>query len=463
MKGKKTQGKRKPNHRRRWPKQLQHIHLNAAGIDVGSRSHFVAVPEGRDTVSVREFGTFTCDLEALAEWLKQCGVDTVAMESTGVYWTPVYELLEARGFEVLLVDARRVKNVPGRKSDVLDCQWLQQLHTYGLLAGAFRPPEAICALWAYARQRENLVRYAASHIQHIQKALQQMNLLLHHVVSDVTGVTGMRILKAILAGERDPKVLAQFRDRRCSQSPETLAKSLVGNYREEHLFALKQAVELYEFYQAKIADCDRAIEAQLLQFDAAVDLTAQPVPKPTKPARLTTGNRPQFDLHSHLYRITGVDLSRISGVDVHTAFRVISEIGTDMSRFPTEKHFTSWLGLAPGNEISGGKRLSGKTKPCANRAAAALRLAANSLHHAKSALGAYFRRQKARLGAPKAVTATARKLACLIYRMLKYGMEFVEQGQESYERHYQERVLKGMRKKAQTLGFELVKIAPAPA
>jgi transposase len=307
------------------------------------------------------------------------------------------------------------------------------------------------------------VRYAASHIQHIQKALQQMNLLLANVVSDVTGVTGMKILKAILAGERDPKVLAQFRDHRCAHSKETIAKSLVGNYREEHLFALRQAVDLYEFYQAKIAECDRAIEAQLFRLDAAMSLSVHPVPKPTKPARMTTGNRPQFDLHSHLYRITGVDLSRISGVDVHTAFKVISETGTEMSRFHTEKHFTSWLGLAPGNKISGGKQLSGKTKPCANRAASALRLAVTGLHHAKSALGAYFRRQKARLGVPKAVTATARKLACLIYRMLKYGMEFVEQGQDSYERHYQERVLKGMCKKAQTLGFELVKIASAPA
>jgi transposase len=462
MKGKKTPGKRKPSPRRGWPKHLPHIHLNAAGVDVGSRSHFVAVPEGRDTVSVREYGTFTTDLEALADWLKQCGVDTVAMESTGVYWIPLYELLEARGFEVRLVDARRVKNVPGRKTDVLDCQWLQQLHTYGLLGGAFRPPEAICALRAYARQRETLVRYAASHIQHIQKALQQMNLLLHNVVSDVTGVTGMQILKAILSGERDPHVLAKFRDRRCAQSEETIAKSLVGTYREEHLFTLKQAVELYEIYQERIAACDRKTEQHLASLEAKVDLTTTPVPKPTKPARMTTGNRPQFDLHSHLYRITGVDLSRISGVDVHTGFKVIAETGTDMSPFPTEKHFTSWLGLAPGNKISGGKRLSGKTKPCANRAAATLRLAANGLHHAKSALGAYFRRQKARLGSPKAITATARKLACLIYRMLKYGMEFVEQGQDYYERQYQERTIKGMRKKAHTLGFELVKIAPAP-
>ena len=247
------------------PAQLQHINLNAAGLDIGSERHLVAVPEGRDEVSVREFGTFTADLEALAAWLKKCGVTTVAMESTGVYWIPVFELLERRGFEVKLVDARHVKNVSGRKSDVLDCQWIQQLHTYGLLAGAFRPSDEVCVLRSYLRQREMLRQTASMHIQHMQKALQQMNLLLHNVVSDITGVTGMKIMKAILAGERDPRVLARNRDERCKHSSATIAKSLVGNYRAEHLFALRQAVELYEMYQAKIADCDQAIIKQLEQ------------------------------------------------------------------------------------------------------------------------------------------------------------------------------------------------------
>lgn len=287
-----------------------------------------------------------------------------------------------------------------------------------------------------------------------------MNLLLANVVSDVTGITGMKILKAILSGERDPKALAKFRDRRCSQSQETIAKSLIGHYREEHLFALAQAVELYQTYQAKIAECDRAIERHMASLEAAVDLHVRPTPKPVKPARMSSGNRPQLDLHSHLYRITGVDLSRISGVHVHTAFKVLSETGTDMKRWPTEKHFVSWMGLCAGNKVSGGKRLSGKTKPCANRAACALRLAANGLHHAKSALGACLRRQKARLGTPKAITATANKLARLIYRMIKHGMEFVEQGQDYYERKYQERVLKGIRKRAHALGFDLVKVVP---
>src|SRR5438445_11480551 len=237
------------------PKHLQHINLNAAGIDIGSEQHWVAVPEGRDEVSVRQFGAFTNDLLAIADWLEQCGVTTVAMESTGVYWIPLFEVLAARGFEVKLVDARHVKNVSGRKSDVLDCQWLQQLHTYGLLSGAFRPPEQVCVLRSYLRQREMLIQTASMHIQHMQKALQQMNLLLPNVVSDITGVTGMKIIKAILAGERDPPVLARHRNERCQNTTATIAKSLVGNYREEHLFALRQAVDLYVTYQAKIADC----------------------------------------------------------------------------------------------------------------------------------------------------------------------------------------------------------------
>src|ERR1700704_232240 len=262
------------------PKQLQHINVNAAGIDIGAEQHLVSVPEGRAEVSVRQFGTFTAELQALADWLAACGVTSVAMESTGVYWIPLFELLERRGFEVKLVDARHVKNVSGRKSDVLDCQWLQQLHTYGLLAGAFRPSDEICVLRGYMRQREMLVQVAAMHIQHMQKALQQMNLLLHNVVTDITGVTGMKILKAIIAGERNPQVLAALRDPHCQNSVETIAKSLVGNYREEHLFALRQAVELYETYQVKIADCEAAIAAYLLRQDHHTD---DEPPAPQKP------------------------------------------------------------------------------------------------------------------------------------------------------------------------------------
>src|SRR5438445_6843402 len=293
------------------PKHLQHINLNAAGIDIGSERHMVAVPEGRDEVSVREFGAFTADLEALAAWLKKCGVTTVAMESTGVYWIPLFELLERRGFEVKLVDARHVKNVSGRKSDVLDCQWIQQLHTYGLLAGAFRPPDEVCVLRSYLRQREMLRQAASQHIQHMQKALQQMNLLLHNVVSDITGVTGMKIIKAILSGERDPQVLSQHRDKRCEHSRETIAQSLVGNYRDEHLFALRQAVDLYEIYQAKISDCETAIIEQL---NTQPNQTDDVPPPPDKPIPAHKRLRADADVRELLFKKSGVDLFAVPGL-----------------------------------------------------------------------------------------------------------------------------------------------------
>jgi transposase len=441
------------------PTQLQHLNLNAAAIDLGATSHFVAVPEGRDTVSVREFGTFTADLHRLADWLEQCGVDTVVMESTGVYWIPVFELLEQHGFKVLLVNARHVKNVSGRKSDVLDCQWLQQLHTYGLLSGAFRPDDQIVVLRSYLRQRTMLVQYATAHIQHMQKALQQMNLLLHHVVADITGVTGMAIIRAILDGERDPLALASLRDYRCKHSAEVIAKSLEGNYRQEHLFALQQAVTLYETYRAQIAACDRQLEQYLA---TCTPVTRDPPPTPAKP-RQRSGNPFDFDAHTQLYRLTGVDLTRIDGIDAATALTVISEVGTDMTRWQTVKHFTSWLGLCPGTKKSGGRVLSSKTKPSANRAAAALRIAATSLYRSHSALGAYLRRMSAKLGKPQAVTATAHKLARLVYSMLKHGTEYVDAGQDYYERHYRERVVQNLTRRAKELGLVLVPETPAEA
>ena len=438
------------------PKHLQRLNLCAAGIDIGSRSHFVAVPEGTDDQPVREFECFTADLNRLADWLTSCGVTTIAMESTGTYWIPVFEILESRGFEVKLVNAHHVKNVPGRKTDVVDCQWIQRLHTYGLLEGAFRPTEQVCALRAYIRHRMNQVQCAASHIQHMQKALTQMNLLLHNVVTDITGMTGMRIIKAILAGVRDTRVLAELRDKRCKNSVETIAKSLEGNYRSEHLFSLKQAVETYEFYQTQIADCDREIETLLATFDSATEDTEPPqadgANKPPKPKR----NVPMFDLQKELLRVAGVDLTRINGIDTLTAAKVLSEIGFDMSRWKSEKHFASWLGLSPGSKISGGKRLSGKTKPVANRAAVALRMAASSLYRANCALGAYYRRMKARLGAPKAITATAHKLARLVYSMLKHGTEYTDAGQDYYEQQYRSRALKNLKTRARQLGFDLV-------
>jgi len=422
------------------PQHLQHINVSAAGVDVGGRSHFVAVPEGSCEQPVREFTSFTDDLHHMADWLLSCGVSTVAMESTGIYWIPVFEILESRGLEVRLVNARHVKNVPGRKSDVLDCQWLQQLHSYGLLAGAFRPSDQVCTLRAYVRQRANLVRYAAAHIQHMQKALSQMNLQLTNVVADISGVTGMRIIRGIVAGERDPLALARLRDARCKNSESTIARSLHGNYRPEHLFSLQQAVELYDVYQAQIAVCDREILAQLASFDA-ID---------------ASGSGPPDSVDEALLRASGVDLTGIDGIDSTNALKIVAEIGTDMGRWKSAKHFASWLGLCPGTKISGGKRLSTKSKRVVNRAAAALRMAAQSLLRSKSALGAYLRRQRARLGAPKAITATAHKLARLVYSMLKHGTAYVDVGQQRYEERYRERTIRNMKRKALELGYRML-------
>ena len=436
--------------RKRLSKHLEQINLYAAGIDIGSESHYVAVPEGLDDEPVRCFSCNTGDLEKLADWLVQIGIQSVAMESTGIYWIPLFEILEERGLEVLLVNARHVKNVSGRKSDVLDCQWLQQLHTYGLLAGAFRPPEQVTALRAYMRQRGTLVRYAGSHIQHMQKALRQMNLLLDNVVTDITGKTGMTIIRTILKGERDPNKLAAYRDRRCKKTEQAIAQSLHGHYREEHLFALRQSVELYDTYHAKILACDEAIEQQLKRFDAQGD------PEQLPAGKKKAANAPAFDVRGELYRMSGVDLTAIDGINDITALKVLAETGTDMSRWKSEKHFSSWLGLSPGNKISGGKILSSKTKPTTNRAAAALRMAAFTLSNSKSALGAYYRRMRSRQGAPKAITATAHKLARLIYSMLKHGTEYVDQGQDYYEQQYQDRVMKNLKQRAAQMGFALV-------
>ena len=442
--------------RERLPAQLAQVNLNAAGIDVGASSHFVAVPADRAEPPVREFADFTADLYRLAEWLTECGVETLVMESTGVYWIPLFGVLEERGFEVMLVDPQRIKNVSGRKTDVVDCQWLQQLHTYGLLSGAFRPDGDIRCLRSYLRQRAMLVQYASHHIQHMQKALTQMNVKLQHVISNITGKTGMAIIEAIVSGERDPKRLAQLRDPRIRADEATIAKSLQGRWREGHIFELTQALELYRFHHAKIAECDREIEAQLERFEDHSDGGS-----PAGNGRRSQGNAPRFDIRAHLYRMTGVDLTRIDGVDGFTALKVVSEIGTDMTKWPSAKHFSSWLGLSPDNRITGGRVMSSKTKPSANRAAAALRLAANALHRSDSALGAFLRRKKAQLGAPKAITATAHKLARLIYTMLRYGQEYVDAGAEYYETQYQQRALRAANRRAAQLGYQLVPMSDA--
>ncbi len=443
------------------PKHLQHINTMTAGIDIGSKSHFVAIPEGCSDVCVREFQSFTTDLHELADWLEAVGIVTVAMESTGVYWIPLFELLESRGFEVLLVDARHVKNVSGRKTDVLDCQWLQQLHTYGLLSGAFRPSEQVCALRAYMRQRNMLIQQMSSHIQHMQKALSQMNIQLHNVISDITGETGMMIIRAIVDGQRDPKLLASYRNYRCQNSLEIIEKSLTGNYREEHVFSLSQALELFDIYQNKITACDEKIEKQLSTFEDAknyekenyIDNTRSNK-KPVKKSK----NAPSFDLGTHLIRMVGVDLTTIPGLEAYSVLKIVSEIGLDLNRWKSSKQFASWLGLCPGNKVSGGKILSGKSKRTGNYAASAFRMAASTLHHSNSALGAFFRRLKARIGAPKATTATAHKIAIIMFNMIRHQVEFVETGADYYEKQYRERLIKNLNNRAKMLGFELKEI-----
>ena len=439
----------------RLPAELSRVSLNAAGIDVGASSHFAAVPEDRWDQPVREFEAFTADLYRLADWLAECRVETVAMESTGVYWIPLFGVLEERGFEVMLVDPSRIKNVPGRKTDVLDCQWLQQLHTYGLLSGSFRPEGEIRCLRSYLRQRAMLVEYASHHIQHMQKALTQMNVKLQHVISNITGKTGMTIIEAIVGGERNPRKLAALRDPRTRANEEIIARSLQGHWREEHIFELTQALELYRTYQDKIAQCDREIEKQLGRFEDR----SNGEPPAGDAGKRSQGNAPRFDLRNHLHRMTGVDLTRIDGVDAFTALKVVGEIGTDMTRWPSAKHFASWLGLSPNNRITGGKVISSRTKANANRAAAALRLAANALHRSNSALGAFLRRKKAHLGAPKAITATAHKLARIIYSMLRYGQGYVDAGAQYYESQYRERALRAARQRAAQLGYQLVPVS----
>jgi transposase len=438
------------------PSSALHIHNpHAAGIDIGEAEHWVAVPPDRASQPVRRFGTFTADLDALADWLLDCGITTVATESTGVYWIPLFELLEARGVQVFLIDPRQAKRAPGRpKTDRLDCQWLQRLHAYGLLAAAFRPDDQVCVLRAYLRHRQMLLTYGAHHIQHMHKALQQMNLKLSQVVSDLTGATGMAILKAIIAGERDPLTLAKLRNPHCHHSEDEIAKALHGTWRAEHLFALQQAVELYQFYHQQLTVCDHQLQAHLGTF--ADKSAGQPLPP--KPRRHKKANEPRFDARTPLYRLAGVDLTTIEGIEEGMALVILAEIGTDMSRWPSVKHFCSWLGLSPQHKISGGKVLSRRVRPGAHRVAVALRLAARTVQQARTALGAFYRRLRSRLGAPKAVTATAHKLARLVYSLLKHGSAYVKQGLDAYESQYRERTVKAMARQAKALGYTLVEL-----
>ena len=366
---------------------LKQINPYVAGIDIGSRSHFVAAPVSTATnddleICVREFSSFTPDLEELVNWLKKCKVTSVAMESTSVYWIPLYELLESRGFSVNLVDARHVKNVTGRKSDVKDCQWIQQLHACGLLTPAFRPDDKILPLRSYARQRDTLVENMSECTLRMQKSLTQMNLHLRNVLNNITGLTGMKIIRAIVNGERDPKKLAEFRDPHCKNSTDVIKKSLTGNYREEHLFTLQQNLESYDFYQKQIFICDQKIEQALIELNPVQlehkgsDKDQEPKSGQPRTYRTNGGNALYFNPLEHLESILGVDVTKIPGIEGNLAVKILSEIGTDMKRWKSEKHFASWLGLSPENKVSGGKRMSSKTKPSANRAALFFRLAA---------------------------------------------------------------------------------------
>ena len=420
--------------------------------------HVAAVPPDRDTEPVRSFGTFTGDLQRLADWFERCGVRTIAMESTGVYWIPVYEILEQRGFEVMLVNARDAKHVPGRKTDVSDAQWLRRLHEYGLLRPSFRPKGELAALRAYLRQRERLLDYAASHIQHMQKSLMQMNVQLHHVVTDITGATGMRIIRAIIAGERDPATLAVHRDRRCHATVEVISAALTGNWRDEHVFALGQALELYDAYQAKLTDCDAQIEAVLRRLRNVAN-PAGPLPAPRH--RDNTANAPTFDARAALHAVLGVDLTQIHGLGASLALKLIGECGTDLTAWPDAKHFTSWLCLAPANKISGGKILSRRTRRSGSRAAALLRLAAVTVGRTQTALGAFYRRLSARLGKAKAVTATARKIAALFYNTLRHGMAYSDPGASYYEQRYRARVLSNLQRRAKSFGYVLQEASSA--
>jgi transposase len=449
---------RRPSRRsaRRSPTELPCLNPDVAGIDCGAAEHYVAVPPDRDPQSVRAFSTFTDGLERLADWLIGCGVTSVAMEATGVFWIPLYELLEARGLDVLLVNARHLKNVPGRKSDVSDAEWIRDLHSVGLLRGSFRPTAAIAALRTYLRHRQTLVESAGIYTQRMQKALVQMNLLLTQVVSDITGVTGLRIVRDMVAGQRDPQQLAAHRDARCRASQADIVAALTGQYRPEHLFVLQQNLELFDACQHQLDVCDHAIEAHLAGLTATIARPATPVPAPrttTKPR----DNQPVFELRRPLHHLTGgVDLTQIDGIAPYTALKLIAELGTDMTRWPTEKHFTSWLTLAPKNKISGGRLLSSRTGPSANRAAAIFRFAVMSLCRTETALGAFYRRLAARIGKPQAVTATARKLAILVYRALTGELQYRDPGADAYTHQQRTRVLRRLRQRAATFGLELV-------
>jgi transposase len=429
------------------------VNPDAAGIDVHSNMHMVCVPADRDANPVRQFGANTADLQQIVAWLKKCRVKTVALESTGIYWIPLFELLESEGFEVHLVEPGQLSRCGARpKTDVLDAQWIQRLHSYGLLRGSFRPPDSVLALRAYWRQRQMQVRYAAYHVQHMQKALEQMNVKLTEVVSDITGLTGMSIIRAILEGERDPIKLAKLRDERCHRSEDEIALALEGTWRPEHLFELRQAHELYQFHHRQISECDNQVQVELAKFSNRAKNKTRTA-KRRKCGRKSNDIR--FDATGPLFEALGVDLTLIEGIQVGTAMVILAEIGVDVSRFPTEKHFASWLRLCPPQDQSNQTKRRRGHRKAANRVTIALRMAARSVGRTNTPLGSFYRRIRSRIGGLGAVKATAHKLACLVYRMLKYGEEYVTQSMEDYEAQIKANMLKSLERKAAAMGFQL--------
>lgn len=432
---------------------------NAAGIDVGASELYVAVPPDRSEQPVRCFGTFTADLTELIAWLKECRITSVAMESTGVYWIPVFQRLEEAGIRVCLVNARHVKNVPGRKSDVRDCQWLQYLHSVGLLRASFRPAQKICALRTLARHRENLLRHAAQEVQHMQKAFDEMNLHLHHVITDLVGETGSAIVMAILSGQHDARQLVKLRDRRIKASEQTLIKALEGDYRPELIFVLGQSWESWNQVQKQIAQCDAEMTKMIQKLEGTVDLAQSPVPRSTKRDRRekTSKNQPEGPWRQEFYRMFGVDLTSVPCISVSTVHTLFTELGSDWSRFPSAGHFASWLGLCPDNDISGGKVLRRRTRRTQQRVKNALRMAAQSFIHCKtSILGVRFRRLRSRLGSPHAITAGAHCLARILWTMVRDRKAYNETILAEEEALHKERQTRRLKNLAKQFGFKLV-------
>ena len=452
-KGKRTKGIEKAHSF----KDMSRVNPQAAGMDIGAVEIVACVSGDSQTQIVRAFGNYTVDLQSIGEWLKEYDVKTIAMESTGVYWIPLFEELERQGFECLLISSRSLRRVAGRKSDIEDAQWIQTLHSYGLLESSFRPQADLIALRTLLRHRGQLIEHRSPHIQHMQKALLQMNVQLSQAVSDITGVTGLKIIGSILGGERSPKRLAALREPGCKKSAEEIGKALTGTWREEHLFILKQAMQLYLFYTEHIETCDEEIERVYgltrPDWDAG---EVQPLSRRKRNSHSKNKPENSESIRGHLKRISGVDLSVVDGFGVSLAQTVIMECGTDMSKFPNEKHFCSWLGLAPKHEISGGKILKNKTLKTKNRAGQAFRMAAHSVKRADCVFGVTYRRMRARLGPAQATVATAHAIARVVYRMLKYQVEYETISVEEYEKKYKEQQFKYMKKKAAKLGFQLV-------